>query len=181
MPRPEIVLSRIKALQGRQGYISKCKLTVTPIILWHLRGVWKSVGQNYDKIMSWTASMVCFFSFIRVGQTFYQNEGSFGPTYHIMVDNVAPDSRTEPLLIQLTLNGQEQDSLHKGINIILGKTGNSLCPVKTMLFFLRMREWRKIYYFFETTGHHWQTTFHIQIVGGSEESRLHQWQRFCRP
>ena len=57
---------------------------------------------------------------------------------HLMVDDIAVDSHTMPLLLQVQIKMLKTDQFRQGMSF-LAVTGNELCPVAVMLNYLAKR------------------------------------------
>ena len=139
MPRLELILRGIKSTQAKQGRIPKRKLPITPIMLQHMRAMWSRIGTDYEETMLWAAAVTCFFGFMRAGEVLLNAKDKFDPSYNLSFADVASDSRSKPSFIQLTLKGSKTDPFRKGVNIIIGRTGDRLCPVEALFKFLMLR------------------------------------------
>ena len=54
----------------------------------------------------------------------------FDPSQHLALEDVATDDKWQPTMIQITLKHSKTDPFQKGVDIVVGTTGNDLCPVK---------------------------------------------------
>ena len=140
MPRLEQVLRGIKVNQGRQGKNApKQKLPITPAILRRLRGLWEPHEQEPDYIMLWAACCTAFFGFLRSGEFTVPTLSGFDPSTHLSFGDVAVDNPQQPSLIQLNLKASKTDPFRKGVQVVIGATGDDLCPVTAMLAYLAVR------------------------------------------
>ena len=66
-------------------------------------------------------------------------QASLRPTCHLSLENVAIDSPTNPSIMRVTLKQSKTDPFRQGMDIFLGVTKPSLCPVMAMLAYLAIR------------------------------------------
>ena len=58
---------------------------------------------------------------------------------HLSFQDIAADSRSAPTFVQLTLKVSKTDPFRQRIKIVLGATGDDLCPVDALFAYLRLR------------------------------------------
>ncbi len=140
-PTPKLnqLLRGIKITRGKQGCVPKRKLPITPTILRQVRLVWNEVGHDYDHTLFWAAATTCFFGFMRAGEIALKVNEQFDNSSHLSFADVATDSRSNPTYVQLTLKASKTDPFRSGVNIVLGTTGDDLCPVSALFSYLRKR------------------------------------------
>ena len=59
--------------------------------------------------------------------------------YHLSWKDLAIDSQTEPTSLQLILKGSKTDPFRGGVKVIIGQTGDELCPVASMMAYAVVR------------------------------------------
>ena len=79
---------------------------------------------------------MAYFGFLRSGELTVP-DATTAPA--ISAADVATDSHTCPSFVRIRLRKGKTDQLGRGVDIFLGKTGTSLCPVKAVLCFLAIR------------------------------------------
>ncbi len=79
--------------------------------------------------MLWAAACTCFFGFMRSGEMTLPSESAFDPSSHLCVNDISVDDHTAPSIVKLRLKASKTDPFRKGVEIILGRTRNSICPV----------------------------------------------------
>ena len=139
MPKLDRIMKGIKVAQGKAGRAQQKKLPITPRILRQIRSRWPLIGRDYRQTMLWAAAKVCFFGFMRSGELMVDRRNSFDPGQHVSLDDVATDDLQCPTMVQLTLKCSKTDPFQKGVDIVLGATGNELCPVRALFEYLTMR------------------------------------------
>ena len=103
-----------------------------------LQAMWSRIGTDYEDTMLWAAAVTCFFGFTRAGEVLLNAKDKFNPSYNLSFADVASDSRSKPSFIQLTIKGSKMDPFRKGVNIIIGRTGDRLCCVEALFMFLML-------------------------------------------
>ena len=89
-----------------------------------------------DTIMLWAASVLCFFGFFQAGEITVPTLTSFDPSQHLGWGDVAIDSTQSPQTLRVRLQRSKTDQLGKGVDVFVGKTGDSLCPVAGVLAYM---------------------------------------------
>ena len=79
------------------------------------------------------------FGFMRLGELMVDRQNSFDPGQHVSLDDVVTDDLQHPTMVQLTLKCSKMDPFQKRVDIVLGATGNELCPVRALFEYLAMR------------------------------------------
>ena len=139
MPKLEGVIRGIKSHQALKGGSSKKRLPITPDILWKLKKYFEQRSADPNSFMLWAAISTCFFGFMRAGEMTIPLESSFDPTSHLCVSDVSVDCISDPKIVKLNLKASKTDPLRKGVEIVLGRTNNGLCPVTALLAYLAIR------------------------------------------
>ena len=139
MPKLDRVMKGIKVAQGKEGRATRGKMPITPKILRQIRSHWGHVGTDYEETMLWAAATVCFFGFMRAGELMMTEKGDFDPNQHLALNDVATDDKERPSMVQISIKCSKTDPFRKGIDIVLGTTGDELCPVSALFNFLKMR------------------------------------------
>lgn len=137
-PRLDLAL---KGLRRRKPRAGDTRLPITP---WVLSIIGQSLVQHYssyDQAMLWAACCLGFFAFLRSGELTMPEGVQFDPTRHLTPQDLAIDNRTNPTAIQIHLKSSKTDTARKGVDLIIGRTYNSLCPVVALLGYLAVRGW----------------------------------------
>lgn len=108
---------------------SRHRLPITPPILQALRS---SSPSDTDNIMLWAACCLAFFGFMRVGEFTCPTVSDFSPRMLARSD-ITVDSHANPSLITVNLKCSKTDPFGRGVTILLKRTGETLCPVASML------------------------------------------------
>ena len=94
--------------------------------------------------MLWAACCLCFFAFLRAGEMTVPSDSEYDESVHLSVRDVAVDDPTHPSIIQIRIKQSKTDPFRKGIDLYVGKTGSSLCPVAAMMNYLMVRGTKRL-------------------------------------
>lgn len=141
MPRLCQIIKGVKVSQGQKGRATRPRLPITPRILRLMKGVWFSSESAplYDSLMLWAAATTAFFGFCRSGEITTPSENNYDPNVHLSLSDIATDNVKCPSMLSINLKHSKTDQERKGVKIIIGKTGDDLCPILAMLNFLKVR------------------------------------------
>ena len=141
MTKLALVLRGIRSTQSKNRGAGRIRLPITPPILRKIRAVWNEDPTNFDCIMLWAASTLCFFGFFRAGEitTTCTSTSSYDPRSHLSLDDIAVDNPAAPSILQVHLKVSKTDPFRKGIDVYIGRTNNDLCPVAAMMAYLAVR------------------------------------------
>ena len=89
--------------------------------------------------MIWAASLLCFFGFLRSGEISIPNLSSYDSSVHLNYSDISVDNPFNPNIIQVRIKASKTDPFRNGVNIYVGKMGQSLCPVSALLNYLAVR------------------------------------------
>ena len=141
LPQLKLVIRGVKVCRGLQGRnIPRQKLPITPSILRQLKSLWKPHATEYKFIMLWAVCCTCFFGFFRSGEI-TTSTSHYDPSIHLSIQDIALDSRHHPSLVQFSLKSSKTDPFRKGVEVVIGHTGDDLCPVTAILAYLAARGW----------------------------------------
>ena len=130
------VLKGIKSTQAKMGHQPRPRLPITPDILGKLRLIWEKTPHHYNSIMLWAACTTCFFGFLRSGEISAPITCTFDSTYHLTLEDISVDNLGQPGAVRVCIKASKTDPFRKGVDIFLGHTSNSLCPVAALLAYL---------------------------------------------
>ena len=138
MPRLQLVLKGIKHQQAKEQHMEQPRLPITPTILRKLKDVWLS-NPSLDNIMLWAAASLCFFGFLRAGETTVPSETAFDQGAHLTLSDVTVDSFKSPKMLKIKIKASKTDPFRNGIDIYVGTTNSDLCPVTAVLTYIVKR------------------------------------------
>ena len=127
-------------VRGKEGRPARWKRPITPTILRHLLTLKGDVALNgTDWEMLWGICCTAFFGFFRLGELLAPSAKAFDPAYHLNLADLSANHKSDPSVIHLQIKASKTDPFHRGVTVVLGKTGKDLCPVKALLNYLRVR------------------------------------------
>ena len=147
-PKDFSSLSRLKQVQAGiqrthalRPHTSRLRLPITPAVLLQLRTHWNrpETVPGTDALMLWAAATLCFFGFFRSGEITAPSQTTFYSSQHLSWGDVAVDSRSHPTTLKVHLKRSKCDQLGKGVDIFIGHTDDSLCPVTAVLSYMAHR------------------------------------------
>lgn len=139
MPRLQQIIKGVRAELGKAGRTPRSRLPITPAILKRLKAVWQEEGVSWKTAMLWAASTLTFFGFFRSGEITVPSVREFDPTAHLSFSDLTVDNAKNPSMIFVKLKKSKTDPYRVGVTVTIGATGNNLCPVAAMLFYLKRR------------------------------------------
>ena len=139
MPRLRQILKGVKVERGKEGKAPRPRLPITPSILRKLKAVWLNSNTSFNPMMLWAAALVTFFSFCRSGEITVEDERKYDPKTHLSFADVSVDNAVSPSVISLNIKYSKTDQGRVGVRVILGRTGDDLCPVLALLNYLSRR------------------------------------------
>ena len=92
-----------------------------------------------SSIMLWAACTTCLFCFLRSGEITASTTCTFHSTYHLTLEDISIDNIGQPGAVRVRIKASKTDPFRKGVDIFLGRTSNSLCPVAALLAYLVIR------------------------------------------
>lgn len=146
LPPPEeqsslVILRRVQAGIKRVhsfNVTQKIRLPITPQVLYLIKHGLEST-ENPNSLAVWAICCVAFFGFFRMGELLPESERSFNQASHLSWGDVAVDDRLSPTMVRVHLKRSKCDQFGEGVDVIVGRTNNSLCPVTAMLAYMASR------------------------------------------
>ena len=136
----EQVLKGIKSLQARATGSEKCtRLLITPELLLKMKQSWERMGATWDYSMLWAAATLCFFGFLQSGETTIPTESGFDEGAHLTFNDVTVDCMDNPKMLKVRIKASKTDPFRLGVDIFVGRTGNTLCPVSAVRAYMALR------------------------------------------
>jgi len=75
---------------------------------------------SYDNTTFWAMCCTAFFGFLRVSKFTIPAGGSYDPSCHLSLRDIAVDNRANPHLLQLFLNQSRTDPFKQGVKVFMG-------------------------------------------------------------
>ena len=138
MARLEQVIKGAKREYAHRNPSQGKRLPITPEVLHKIKSVW-SQASIFNNIMLWAACCLCYFGFLRSGEVTVPSEAAYDGRAHLNADDVAVDDLANPTVMKVTIKASKTDQFRKGVDIYVGRTRNTLCPVEAMLAYLAKR------------------------------------------
>ena len=91
---------------------------------------------SYTTIMIWAACCLAFFDFLRISEFTIPDNDQYDESCHLSFNSISVDN---PQQLRISIKQSKTDPYCKGVNIFLGTTGDSVCPVKGILPYLAIR------------------------------------------
>ncbi len=136
------VLKRVQAgiqrVRATKGPPSQLRLPITAAVLEQI-GAHMRQSNLPQKDMLWAVCCTAFFGFFRLGELLPVSQASISLSTSLMWGDIAVDSLENPTMVRVHLKRSKCDQFGKGADIILGKTGLSLCPVTAILKYVEIR------------------------------------------
>ena len=140
LPRLRLVLLGIRRMQAESGRSqTRKRLPMTPAILRRIRRLWNERATRGEYIMPWAALTLCFFGFFRSGELTVPTGKSFDASIHLSWGDVAINDPRNPRAIKVRLRRSKTDQFRNGVDVIVGRTGDDLCPVAAVAAFMAKR------------------------------------------
>ena len=139
-PRLELVLQGIKKEYLRTSQHRHTRLPITKSIMSKIRLVLQQRTNNYNNKLLWAACCTAFFGFLRCSEFTVPSQNDYDPDSHLSLSDVSVDSRMEPSMIRIYIKQSKTDPFRQGVHLCLGRTGNAICPVTSLLSYLIIRK-----------------------------------------
>ncbi len=138
MPRLEYILKGIKRRQAEKNAQPKLRLPITFEILQKMFKVWEDTRDPDAKMLT-AASCLGFFGFLRAAEFTTPSIAEYDAGCHLSLSDIALDSHTDPATIRITIKQSKTDPYRKGVQIFIGRSFASICPVRSMVTYLAAR------------------------------------------
>lgn len=149
------VLKRVQAGISRsalgRGPPSKIRLPITAQLLNQLRDALDG-SSHPEKVLLWAVGCTAFFGFFRLGELLLDSATSFNPATHLAWGDIMVDNEANPQIVQVHIKQSKTDQFGKGAKVVLGKTGQALCPVAAILGYIAIRGSRPGPFFINARG-----------------------------
>ena len=136
LKRVQAGISRIRQQSGTHR--QRIRLPITPAILRQIKRQLTS-SMNPNRVIIWAIACSAFFGFFRLGELLPESAKAFSTTTGLTWGDVALDRHQAPSMVQFHLKKSKTDQLGKGVDVVVGATGDDLCPVKAITSFVEAR------------------------------------------
>ena len=138
LPRLQLLLRGVKRVTSKD-HPTRARLPITPQILRRIRDHLFTLPCTWDRRMLWAAMNICFFGFLRSGEICCPTSSTFDDSEHLTLNEVSLDSHMAPSRLFLRIKASKTDPFRAGVTIVVGATGQDLCPVLATVPFLSLR------------------------------------------
>ena len=149
------ILKRVQAGISRArlagGTPPKIRLPITAHVLEKIRAS-LSDSSHPHKVQIWAIACMAFFGFFRLGELLPDSAKKVNPNTSLMWGDVATDSRENPTMVCIHLKQSKCDQFGRGADVILGRSGNALCPVAAILNYMIARGTESGSFFLDSSG-----------------------------
>ena len=137
-PRVKRVLKDIKLSQAKSRP-PRSRLPITSPIMCKLRPVLAKSPNDYNNIMLWAACCLAFFGFLCYSEFTIPSQDTFNDAVHLSFNDISVDDKQNPEVTAIRIKQSKTNPFRKGVTLMLGKTGNMVCPVSALLPYLAIR------------------------------------------
>lgn len=117
---------------------SQLRLPVTVHVLEQIR-VGLNDSTHPHKGPLWAIACTAFFGFFRLGELLPDSSRSYDPRTGLSWGDVSADSPEQPSMICIHLKKSKCDQFGSGVDVVVGRTNNALCPVAAILHYIVAR------------------------------------------
>ena len=102
-------ITRVSALKTKETHT---RLPITPDILRRIYRLWQPNRHEFETILMWAVSTLCFFGFFRMGELTIPNDTAYDYSMHLSPGDIATDSHTNPTMLQVHLKTSQGSQRH---------------------------------------------------------------------
>ena len=139
LPRLRRVLEGIAGARLTQQRHLRIRLPITGHLLARIHAA-LSESSNPDRILIWAICSLAFFGFFRLGELLVESVDQYHQSSSLSWGDVAVDNATSPSMLRVHLKRSKCDQFGNDVDIIVGHTGSSICPVSAVLNYIRLRQ-----------------------------------------
>ena len=147
-PREQSSLHLLKRIQAGVKQVQTLKGPSSrqvrlPITLKILAGMQELLSQSaeVDRIVLWTVTCLAFFVFFHLGELLQSLRSSYAEARDLSWGDVAVDNRESPHMVQVHHKSSKSDQFGQGADVVVGRTGISVCLVEAMAQYQRLDTW----------------------------------------
>ena len=135
LKRVQAGISRARMLKGSPPRI---RLPITANIMEQIYQT-LTASAHPDKVVLWAISASAFFGFFRLGELLPESPTSFNQATNLAWGDVAVYNHSTPRMVQFHVKVSKCDQFGAGSDVVIGRTGNDLCPVTALLRYIEVR------------------------------------------
>ena len=163
MPILKRVQAGIRRIRYQKGPPSRIRLPITAHLLKRIKHA-LDTSLNPEKAAVWAVASTAFFGFFRLGELLLDSAKSFDEKMCLSWGDVAVDDRVAPTMIQVHLKRSKCDQFGSGADVVVGITGDELCPVAAILDFIELTGDKKGAFFLTSSGEVITKTWFIEQI-----------------
>ena len=147
LKRVQAGISRLRLMKGSQAWI---RLPITSHLL---RQIKQALDRSAHpaKLVIWAVVSRAFFGYFRLGKLLLDSAQVFNESTCLSWGDVAVDNRSAPSMIQIYLKKSKCDQFGPRADVVVGITGDELCPVSAICQYLMLRGDKKGSFFWTQT------------------------------
>ena len=89
--------------------------------------------------MLWAAASLCFFGFLRSGEITVPSDSAYDEGAHLSFEDISVDCIENPQVLKVRIKASKTDPFRMGVDVYVGRTNCSLCPVAAVLAYMAMK------------------------------------------
>ena len=134
--RLQLVCRGIKRSQGSSKR-TRLPITISHLKLFHCFLAIPQTGR-FDSIMIWAAMTLAFFGFLRLSEL--TCTGTYSPAIHLSPSDITfLPTWDDPVHFSVQIKASKTDPFRTGQTILIGKSDQTICPLKAMQTYLLIR------------------------------------------
>ena len=137
-PRLLLVMKGIRKLTDTSKP-PRVRLPITSDILQGIHTVLSAEPHLYFSKMMWAACCMAFFGFLRSSEFTVPAQNHYDPEVHLSLSDITLDKRCFPTMVCVHIKQSKTDPFRQGAHIYLGRTYQTICPVKAIVSYLTVR------------------------------------------
>ena len=138
LPYLKRVQAGIRRAQLNKAVPSRVRLPVTASLLEQIR-VALDDSTYLHKMVVWAVACVAFFGFFRLGELLLDSPLAFNSATCLAWGDVAVDDTSNPSQVKIHLKKSKCDQFGRGVDVFLGRTDTSLCPIAAITSYMVVR------------------------------------------
>ena len=151
LPMLKRVQAGINRMRSLRGTPTKVRLPITSHLLRRIKRA-LDASEDLAKHVVWAIASTAFFGFFRLGELLPDSTGAFNEASCLTWGDVAVDHRNNPTMVQVHLKRSKCDQFGAGTDVVVGLTGDELCPVAAIVRYLEVRGSRRSAFFLHPSG-----------------------------
>jgi len=155
-PGLHLILREIKKAPIKHALREKTRLPITIEMLHSIQTILLKKTPSFYNITLWAMCCLAFFGFLRVREFTIPTEGSYNPSCHLSLSDIAVDNREKPCFCNCPSKNPKQICLSMVSKCMwVPLMAWYVCPIKAILAYLSRRSKRPGPLFITTEGIGW--------------------------